>query len=229
VVKSYAGQVVLHLERLSMPSGGLLGIIGPSAAGKSTLLRLLAMLERPDQGTVLWDGSSAWSLARRRQITLLLPRPQLFRGTVAENVAYGLAIRGVRRRLLRQKVDAALELVGVELLRQRLVHTLSSGEAQRVALARALAISPRALLLDEPTANLDPFSAAAIEQTLREVNAAGTTVVLVTHNLFQARRLARHVALLWEGQLVEEGPVEQLFTTPRDEVTRRYVQGETVY
>jgi tungstate transport system ATP-binding protein len=143
-------------------------------------------------------------------------------------VKFGLYLRGLRRSA--QRIQEALDQVGLRTMAKRRARTLSGGEAQRVALARAMVLEPDVLLLDEPTANLDPYNVGLIEDIVRTLNEEqGTTLVVVTHNVFQARRLADRVALLLEGQIVERAGVEDFFESPRDPRTAAFVRGEMTY
>jgi tungstate transport system ATP-binding protein len=152
----------------------------------------------------------------------------LLNRSVQANVAYGLRLRGQRNG--RQRIEATLKQVGLMDLAQQRAGTLSGGEAQRVALARAMVLQPDVLLLDEPTANLDPYNVGLIEDIIRTLNHDyGTTLVLVTHNVFQARRLAQRVALMLEGRLIEVADVNTFFESPRDPRTLAFVRGEMVY
>ena len=161
----------------------------------------------------------------RRKVTCVFQHPVLLNRSVWDNVAYGLRLRGQRE--TNGEVEAALEQVGLQAFARQPARRLSGGEAQRVALARALVLRPEVLLLDEPTANLDPYNVGLIEQIVRQVNQElGTTVVLVTHNVFQARRLAGRTALLLNGKLVEIAETERFFTTPGDPRTRAFLNGE---
>jgi tungstate transport system ATP-binding protein len=229
--KAYGGRTVVAIDRLDVPAGEVLAIVGPSGAGKSTLLRLLNFLEPPTAGSITYRGQR-WCddrvpLALRREITTVFQRPALLRGSVVRNVAYGLRLRGERDE---QHVDSLLSRVGLAALSKTPAQRLSGGEMQRVALARALVIRPAVLLLDEPTANLDPYNVALIEDIVRQQNReAGTTVVMVTHNIFQARRLATRVGLLLSGRLIEVGPVTDFFESPADPRTAAFVRGEIVY
>jgi ABC-type phosphate transport system, ATPase component len=153
----------------------------------------------------------------------------LFDASVYENVAYSVRFRGLPNDLIRQKVEAALSLVVLKDLAKRSALTLSGGEAQRVALARVLVYDPDLILLDEPTANLDPANTLIIEGALRNANLQGKTIVLVTHNIFQARRLAKRVGLLLEGEMVEVQETERFFNSPMDQRTRRFISGDLVY
>lgn len=233
VVKAYGARMVLDIKSLEVHRGEILGIIGPNGAGKSTLLRLLDFLEPPSRGRMRFgdyvlDGVGPPPLELRRRVTTVFQRPVLLSATVFDNVAYGLRVRGIKE--VDQRVHAVLKQVRLGRFARAPVRILSGGEAQRVALARALVIEPEVLLLDEPTANLDPANVALIEGIVRRVNEErGTTIVLVTHNVFQARRLAHRVALLLDGQVVEVGPTRTFFEAPQDPRTAAFVRGDMIY
>lgn len=227
----YNDRLVLNLPHLTINRGEILAIVGPSGAGKSTLLRLLNFLERPTTGQILFDGlpiNGRIPLPIRRRVTTVFQTPGLLNRSVAANIGYGLGLRG-------QKLPAAtlthwLERLGLTGLETQRPGQLSAGEAQRVALARALVIQPDVLLLDEPTANLDPYNVGLIEKIVRQENETqGTTAVLITHNIFQAKRLAHRTALLLSGRLIEIGETEQLFTNPQQAETAAFLRGELVY
>ncbi len=226
----YAGRPVLDIERLEIAPGEILGLVGPSGAGKSTLLRLLNFLESPSVGQIVFrreplNGRVAMDV--RRQVTTVFQRPVLLHTSVRSNVAYGLGLRGERSDA---RVDEMLQRVGLEQLAQAQATRLSGGEMQRVALARALVINPAVLLLDEPTANLDPYNVGLIEEIVAENNRErGTTVVIVTHNVFQAKRLAQRVGLMLGGRLVEIAETKRFFDAPTDPRTAAFVRGEMVY
>ena len=227
---AYAGRTVLDIGRLEVNAGEVLALVGPSGAGKSTLLRLLNFLETPTAGTILYQGKAITGhvpLEIRRQVTMVFQRPALRRATVRENVAYGLRLRGIS---LDGAVDEMMERLGLLPFARQPAHTLSGGEMQRVAVARALLVKPRVLLLDEPTANLDPYNVGLIEEIIRADNAArGTTIILATHNIFQARRLAQRTGLLLSGKLVELADTTSFFNSPADPRTAAFVRGEMVY
>ncbi|MBI5876481.1 MAG: ATP-binding cassette domain-containing protein [Chloroflexi bacterium] len=218
---------------LCIARGEIFALVGPSGAGKSTLLRVLAAVERPTGGQVqfdsaVMDATHAPSLGTRRRISLVFQRPILLNEPVGDNVAYGLRARGVRH--VTPRVQRALSLVQLAHLERVPARTLSAGEAQRVALARALVVEPDALLLDEPTANLDPYNVSLIEQIIRDQHARrAMTSIIVTHNIFQARRLATRVGLMLAGELVEVSDTETFFEHPRDERTRAFVRGDMIY
>lgn len=230
----YQGRTIVQIEQLEIYQGEILALVGPSGAGKSTLLRLLNFLERPAQGVLSFEQSSLNGnfppLEQRRQVTTVFQTPVLLNRSVAANVAYGLKVRRQDKKAIDQAVTEALERVGLGKLAHQSARTLSGGEAQRVALARALVIQPTVLLLDEPTANLDPYNVKLIEEIVAEENRArGTTIVLVTHNIFQAKRLAHRTGLLLEGRLIEIAATPTFFETPTDPRTAAFVRGEMVY
>jgi tungstate transport system ATP-binding protein len=228
----YGERTVLRIPSLRVEPGEILGIVGPSGAGKSTLLRLLAFLEQPAHGTVTLhlDNQAVTvetaTIQQRRQIVMVFQRPALLRRSVRANVAFGLRVRGGRDN--HERIHTALRQVKLDHLAAADAHTLSGGEAQRVA--RALVLGPRVLLLDEPTANLDPYNIRLIESLIQAYHTGGdSTIILVTHNIFQAQRLATRVALLLEGELVEAAPSPEFFQSPADSRTAAFVSGELVY
>ncbi|MBE0690780.1 MAG: ATP-binding cassette domain-containing protein [Anaerolineae bacterium] len=230
----YDQRTVLRIPSLEIQEGEILTLVGPSGAGKSTLLRLLALLEAPAQGTLhLHLGEHPVTKDRvriqeQRQIGMVFQRPILLSRSVRANVAYGLRLRG--RRDAKDDVEAMLARVDMLDLADAHPQTLSGGELQRVALARALILEPRLLLLDEPTANLDPHNVRLIETLLREQHERyHTTLVIVTHNIFQAKRLATRVGLLLDGELVEIAPPASFFDAPRDPRTSAFISGDLVY
>jgi tungstate transport system ATP-binding protein len=231
--KTYGERQVLTIDALEIYRNEVLAMVGPSGAGKSTLLRMLNFLEPPSRGTIEFEGmeftaGAVMPLEMRRRVTTVFQRPMLLDRSVSDNVAFGLGLRG--KRDANQAVQQAIEQVGLgDLARQR-ARTLSGGEAQRVALARAMVLRPDVLLLDEPTANLDPYNIGLIEGIARRMNQEqGTTLVLVTHNIFQARRLAQRIAFMLEGKVVEIAGADQFFNHPSDPRTRAFVHGDMVY
>ncbi|MHC4830770.1 MAG: ABC transporter ATP-binding protein, partial [Planctomycetota bacterium] len=188
----------LHVDALDVLGGEVLGLLGPTGAGKSTLLRLLAGLAPPTGGEILFHGgrfsSADLTLATRRRITMVHQRPVLLTGSVRSNVEYGLRMRGIQDRAPR--VDRVLECLGLSALASQSSSSLSGGQVQLVALARALVIEPDVLLLDEPTAHLDPAHVALVEDAIGAFHKERVAaIVWATHNLFQARRVAGRCAL----------------------------------
>src|SRR3989440_415098 len=207
----YDGRVVLDIERFAVAPGSGVAIVGPNGSGKSTLLRLLALLERPSEGEVRLDGVPVAGAGPRRRITLVEQRPVLLRGTVRENLAFGLQVRGIRRTEVSRKVENVAARLGITPLVHRRRHELSDGEVQRVAVARALAVEPDVLLLDEPASSADRAAAQTLYRALAEGAARRPLAVcLASHQLEDAYRWADDVRALAEGRLSPVTP-ENLF------------------
>jgi tungstate transport system ATP-binding protein len=234
-IKKKFDRDVLQIDKLLLKKGYIYGLIGPSGAGKSTLLRIINLLTPPDEGSLYFHGRPAAGsgqarLELQRKMSLVFQKSLLFKDSVWNNVAYGLKARGMARPEVDERVGALLDLVGMTDLAAQRADTLSGGEAQRVAIARAVAFEPELLLLDEPTANLDPANIELIETMVRKLNRTrGITVVIVTHNVFQARRIADEVIFIDSGKIIEMGHTEKLFTDPEQEKTRLYVEGRMIY
>lgn len=198
-------------------------LIGPNGSGKTTLLRAAMGLVRPTSGSLRWGDALDPTHVRR---ALVFQRPVMLRRSVADNLRYALATAGVPRALRARRVEELLELVGLAGLGDRPAPRLSGGERQRLALARALARDPAVLFLDEPTASLDPAATQAIEDLVRAVAARGVKVVMTTHDLGEAARLAGDVVLLHRGAVVETGPAPEFFNQPATDEARRFLAGQ---
>jgi tungstate transport system ATP-binding protein len=226
----YAGRVVLDIQALEVRRGETLAVIGPSGSGKSTLLRLLQFIERPAAGRLWFEDRAVDSeppMETRRRVTTVFQRPIVLSRSVRANLAYGLRVRGVAARP--GEIDHLLDGLGLTPLAHSPARTLSGGEIQRVSFARALAFDPEVLLLDEPTANLDPRNVRLVEDMIRERQSQGVTMVLATHQIFQARRLAHRTALLLDGQIVETAPTAELLDHPADPRTKAFLSGDMIY
>lgn len=229
VRKEYLGRTVLNVKQLTINRGKVLAVVGPSGGGKSTLLRILDFLEAPSSGSLKYDGNSIRmpvSIEIQRVVGMLFQRPELLNTNVWENVAFPLKLRGVEDD---GRVDEGLEQMAMTSLATANSKNLSGGELQRVALARVLVSKPKVLLLDEPTAHLDPFHVELIEKTIRDLRESGMTIVLVTHNVFQARRLADRIGLLLNGEFVEIAETDKFFENPGDDRVMEFVGGKMVY
>jgi tungstate transport system ATP-binding protein len=231
VEHSYGGRTVVDVPSLEIRRGEVLCIVGPSGAGKSTLLRLLNFLETPTRGVLQYDGKRQGvdvSLAVRRQVTTVFQHPMLLRRSVAANVRIGPRLRNANPP--DAEVDRWLDRMGLREYAAVPARTLSAGEAQRLALARALIVDPMVLLLDEPTGSLDPYNVGLIEGIIQADNTERhTTTIIVTHDIFQARRLADRTALMIGGSIVEVGETEPFFTNPQHEKTAAFLRGELVF
>ena len=193
-------------------------ILGPNGAGKSTLLRLMHGLLRPSAGHVVWP--------RALMQAMVFQRPVMLRATALANLEYGLKLRGIPAEARRRQALAALTRVGLPELAARQARRCSGGEQQRIALARAWALAPQVLFLDEPTASLDPHSSREVERIIGEIAEAGTKIVMTTHNLGQARRLADEVIYLEEGRVLEQTPVDEFFRRPRTSAATTFIRDE---
>jgi ABC-type sugar transport system ATPase subunit len=221
-------RTILDVGALAVEEGEILVVLGPTGAGKSTLLRVLAFLQRPSAGTVAWRGEpTPWPLPLplRRRVAMAFQDPLLFSGTVAENVAYGLRVRGVRGGALAARRDEVLRLLRIDHLAGRRADRLSGGEAQRTALARALVVRPELLLLDEPLASLDPPIREALrEELVAIVRARAATCVFVTHDQDEALAIADRIVVLHEGRPQQVGTPDDVFLRPCSELVARFVQ-----
>jgi tungstate transport system ATP-binding protein len=201
------------LDRISVriEAGAPTVLIGPNGSGKTTLLRLAMGLLTPATGQVRWAGQLQCPVTR---LAFVFQRPMMLRRTAAENIRYALRAARAPRGLESPRIDELLALVGLESLGHRPARRLSGGEQQRVALARALARSPEVLLLDEPTASLDPAATTIVEDLLRTVAANGIKVIMSTHDLGEARRLAGDILMLHQGRLIEHAAADTFFKAP---------------
>jgi tungstate transport system ATP-binding protein len=212
---------------LSLEYPGISVIMGPNGAGKSLLLRLMHGLMAPTKGDILWAGIPMNGQIRRRQ-AMVFQKPVLFRRTAAANITHALGLRGVVRSERRPRAYQALQLAGLEGRASTPARVLSGGEQQRLCLARALSLIPDVLFLDEPTASLDPASTLAIERLLIDAQHRGIKVIVVTHDVGQARRLAQDVIFLHHGKVIEHQPAPRFLREPDSDVARAFIAGGLV-
>jgi len=219
-----AGEVTI-LDRISLTitAGAPTVLIGPNGSGKTTMLRAAMGLIPVTRGRITWGGREASPPERR---AILFQRPVMLRRSAAGNIRYALAAAGVPRADRSARTAELIVMVGLQGLARRPARRLSGGEQQRLALARALARSPALLFLDEPTQNLDPAATKAIEDIVRTVAARGVKVVMSTHDLGEAKRLAGDIVLLQRGRLIEQGPAREFFTNPRTQEAKKFIAGE---
>jgi tungstate transport system ATP-binding protein len=219
-----AGEVTI-LDRISLTiaEGEPTVLIGPNGSGKTTLLRAAMGLIPVTRGRITWGGRETSPPERR---AILFQRPVMLRRSAAGNIRYALAAAGIPRADHSARTTELIVMVGLQGLARRPARRLSGGEQQRLALARALARSPALLFLDEPTQNLDPAATKAIEDIVRTVAARGVKVVMSTHDLGEAKRLAGDIVLLHRGRLIEQGPAREFFTNPRTEEAKKFIAGE---
>ncbi|MCZ6465042.1 MAG: ATP-binding cassette domain-containing protein [Proteobacteria bacterium] len=218
------GNTILRGITVRLEAGLRTVVLGPNGAGKSVLLRLAHGLLAPSQGAVRWLGEGA-AHARRRQ-TMVFEYSVLLRRSVAANVDYALRVHGVRRGRRRALVARGLARTGLADLAGRNARVLSAGEQQRLALARAWALEPEVLFLDEPTAALDPAAARAVESLIESIADAGSKIIMTTHDLGQARRMADEILFIHNGRLVEHAPADRFFAEPRSREAAAFLQGE---
>ena len=233
ISKTYDDHVALGDCSLSVQAGSFTAIIGPNGSGKSTLLRIASLLESPDRGEANYShngGLIKKDIFLKRRIAVVLPGDSLFNDTVFNNVAYGLRVRDTERHVVREMVHDILERFKLSGKADKNARILSSGESQRTALSRALVTGPEYLFLDEPTASLDPVNTEIIEKVLNDIiSGDGMTVVMITHNMFQARRLADRVAFIYGGRVIEEAEGQKIFSSPGKDLTNRFVTGNMIW
>ena len=221
------GKRVIDGLDLTIEEPGITIIMGPNGAGKSVLLRLMHGLIAPTGGEVLWGGKRLDRELARRQ-AMVFQKPVLLRRSAAANIWHALGLRGIARTGRAIRVGDALKLAGLETRGATPARVLSGGEQQRLCLARALSLEPDILLLDEPTASLDPASTLAIEELLIDAQRRGIKIIVVTHDVGQARRLARDVVFLHHGRIVEHQLAKSFFDQPQSETARAFLAGGLV-
>jgi len=229
----YGGREILNRVNLRIERGEVFAVIGPTGAGKTTLLRLIDLLDLPASGRIYFDStdvtrSGKARLEARRRMAFVLQKPVVFNMSVYANIAYGLKWRDNKSSHYHKKVDKVLEMVDLTAYKSRNARTLSGGEAQRVAIARAIISEPEVLLLDEPTANLDPVSTAKIETVISNIRRHQTTIIMATHDMSQGQRLADRVSVLLNGEIVQTGGWREVFQAPNNRDIAEFVGIENI-
>jgi tungstate transport system ATP-binding protein len=224
-----SGQDILKNINLKVKRGEVLALIGPTGAGKTTLLRLLDLLEMPTSGRIYFEGRDATEsrkvrLQVRRRMAFVIQKPVVFNSSIYDNIACGLRWRGEEKTSIQQKVSNILEMIDLAAYKNRNARTLSGGEAQRVAIARAIVTEPEVLLLDEPTANLDPLSVTKIEELIASIiRQYATTIIMATHDMAQGQRLASRIGVLIDGEIVQAGDPREVFSLPQNREVAEFV------
>jgi len=216
------GVPVLSGIDLMLDAGGRTVLLGPNGAGKSTLLRVLHGLIPPSAGWIEWGGAKE----RPRGQAMVFQRPVMLRRSAAENIRYALDLAGVCGDEADDRIAEALDEVGLLSLSARPARVLSGGEQQKLAFARVWALRPEVVFLDEPTASLDPAAARSVEKIIVDIHRRGTTIVMTTHNLVQAKRLADDILFLHAGRVTERTPAQEFFAGPRSPEAAAFLEGE---
>lgn len=231
---SYGHHPILKNINLYVNKGEVLALIGPTGAGKTTLLRILDLLEKPCSGQIYFDGvdvnkSRKLQLQTRRRMSYVHQKPIVFSTDVFNNVAYALRWRHIKGTAVRSKAKEVLNLVGLAGYENRSAKTLSGGETQRVAIARALVTEPEVLFLDEPTANLDPRSTIQMEELIQSIfRQYQTTIIMATHDLSQGQRLAQRIGVIVNGEIVQMGKADEVFSSPLNHKVAEFVGFENI-
>ena len=221
------GMRLIKEMTLALKSGSSTIILGPNGAGKSMLLRLCHGLIKPNDGTLSWQGPSGDNASFYQ--AMVFQRPVMLRRSVTANLHFGLKSRGLSRTERNQITEDMLQITGLTRLAKSPARTLSIGEQQRLALARAWSLTPEVLFLDEPTANLDPAATHSLEEIIGTIKATGTKIVMSTHDLGQAKRLADEVLFLYRGRLLEKAPADKFFEAPQNDLAEAFLKGELLW
>ncbi len=227
-------QEILRNINLNVERSEVFALIGPTGAGKTTLLRLINLLDLPASGKIYFDGmdtaeSTKLRLEMRRRMAFVFQKPVVFDMSVYDNIACGLKWRRLGNSSIRQKVNSILEMVVLSDYKDRNARTLSGGEVQRVAIARAIVSEPELLLLDEPSANLDPVSASRVEELITDIiHRYNTTIIMATHDMSQGQRLADRVGVLLNGEILQSGDWRDVFNSPQNREIADFVGVENI-
>jgi tungstate transport system ATP-binding protein len=219
-----SGRTIIDSVSCEFAPGPRTLILGPNGSGKSVLMRLCHGLLSPTSGRVVWRGSR--DQRRPRAQAMVFQRPVMLRRAAFANVTYGLELAGVAKSARDKRAREVLDAVGLSAVANRPARVLSGGEQQKLALARAWALEPEVLFLDEPTANLDPGATREVERIVEQIHATGTKIVMTTHNLGQARRLADEILFISAGRLADHAPVERFFAQPSTAEAAAFIKGE---
>lgn len=229
IKKSYGSRTVLCVDSLNFEKGKIHGILGPNGSGKSTFMKILAGLEEKDSGKVTYDGLELNSEIMK-SMTYSEQSSYLLRRTVFENIAYPLIIRRINKEMIYDRVNEIMDKFEIYKLKDQIATKLSGGESQKVALARAMVFEPKLLILDEPTANIDPNSTNVIEKNLIELNDnIRTTILIVTHNIAQCSRVSHNTVFMENGEIIECGKTDKVLASSQNIKTRKFMELEYDY
>jgi tungstate transport system ATP-binding protein len=220
------GKAIIEDVSFTIHDAGLAVLLGPNGAGKSTLLKLCHGLLLPSSGSIRWGEADVAEV--QQQQAMVFQRPVLLRRSAAENVDHVLKVRGASSAQRARVIEESLEWAGLAEIADIPARKLSGGEQQSLTIARAWALNPEVLLLDEPTANLDPGATRRVEDLIRSFAGAGKKVIMATHNIAQAQRLADEVLFLNHGRLLEHAPADRFMSGPSDPLAARFIAGELV-
>lgn len=226
LTKKYESLTALDSISLSLEANKILVLVGVNGSGKTTLLRLLAGLEEPDKGSIIFGNSNKQANELRKISTMVFQQTSMFNRSVYSNLEFGLRIRGIEKDVINKKIIEALSIVGLEGFENRNAKNISGGEQQRVALARAFLLEPKILLLDEPTSNLDVNSAKIIEEVIQDRKKANNFIILSTHNLYQAKRLGDEIVHIHEGKIIKQAGPKDFFNRPKNKTTEKFIKGD---
>jgi tungstate transport system ATP-binding protein len=226
IKKCYRNLTALNSISLEVQGGKIIVLLGVNGAGKTTLMRIMAGLENADGGKLLFNNQTIDCKVLRQVSTLVFQKSAMFSTNVYDNLAYGLRIRHMPKEEIKKKVIEALQAVRLSGFEKRRAKKASGGEQQRIALARAFLLESQVLLLDEPTANLDPNNASIIEKAIVSRKSPDRIILMATHNLTQTRRMADEIVHIYNGNIVEVAKTEDFFEHPKSEISRKFVSGE---
>jgi len=230
--KNYGEREVLKNINLEIREGEIFAVIGPSGAGKTTLLRIINMLDKPTSGKIFFNGEDCEDCDRlktRRKMVLLFQDTAVISGSVYDNVSYGLKIRGLGKNEIKERVAFALEEMGISGYEERNAKNLSGGEKQRMAFARATVFNPDLLILDEPTANLDPKNIGVVEELIKKITENNTTIIMSTHRFEEAISLADRIAVIQNGEILQVGTPAEIFRKPKSKQVAQFVGLENLF
>lgn len=235
ISKSFGDEVALCDIDLDIRKGEIFVLMGPSGSGKTTLLRIMNRLETPSNGSIFFQNRDMASLNNKeslviiRKMAMVFQEGFVFNYTVLGNISYGLKVRGIEKDEISERVEKALELVGLSGYQNRNARSLSGGEKQRVTFAMAMVLNPEVLILDEPTANLDPINQEVMEDIIRKINKMGVTIVLSTHKQREAISLAHRIALINNGNIEQMGTPEEVFQKPKTEFVASFTRMKNIF